>query len=130
MRNKKEGVWLRGIRGAIQVEKNEKDCILKAAKELITKVASENHLKKEEVVSVFFTATPDINAEFPAYVLREIGWKYIPVLCAQEIDVPKAMKKVIRILIHVYTSKKQEEINHQYLGPTIYFRPDLMGEKK
>lgn len=119
---------LRGIRGAVQAEKDERECILKAARELLTKIVEENHLKKENVLSVFFTATPDINAEFPAYVLREMGWKYIPVLYAQEMDVPKAMKRVIRVLVHAYTPLSQEEIKHQYLGRTIEFRPDLKGE--
>ena len=81
-------------------------------------------------MSVFFTATPDINAEFPAYVSREMGWKYIPVLCALEMDVPKFMKRVIRVLIHVYSPQRHEEIKHQYLGQTIHFRPDSTGEKK
>lgn len=126
--DKKEKIWLRGIRGAIQVEKNERECILQAAKKLLTKVASENQLRKEDVVSVFFTATPDIYAEFPAYILREMGWKYIPVLCAQEMHVPHFMKKVIRVLVHAYSSKKHQEIKHQYLGPTIQLRPDLKGE--
>lgn len=126
--NEKEGVWLRGIRGAIQVKRNERECVLKAAKDLLTKIVSENYIKKEDIVSVFITATPDINAEFPAYILREMGLKYIPVLCAHEMDVPKAMERVIRVLVHAYSSKRHDEIKHQYLGPTIQFRPDLTGE--
>ncbi|MFQ6070389.1 MAG: chorismate mutase [Candidatus Aminicenantales bacterium] len=119
---------VRGIRGAIQVEKNEKEYILEAASKLLSKIAGENHLKKENVVSIFFTATPDINAEFPAYVVRKMGWKYVPVLCAQEMDVPRAVKRVIRVLVHASTPLSQEEIKHQYLGRTKEFRPDLTGE--
>lgn len=126
--NDEKGVWLRGIRGAIQVERNERECILDAAEELMRKIVSANHIKKEDVVSVFFTATPDINAEFPAYVLRKMGWNHLPVLCAQEMNVPDAMCRVIRVLVHAYSSQRHKEIRHQYLGPTIQFRPDLSGE--
>ncbi|MFP4081120.1 MAG: chorismate mutase [Candidatus Aminicenantes bacterium] len=126
--DERKKVWLRGIRGAIQVKRNEKQLILKAARELMTKIISENHIKKEDMVSVFFTATPDIDAEFPAYILREMGWKYIPVLCAQEMDVPKALNRIIRVMVHAYLPKRHEEIKHQYLGPTVQFRPDLTGE--
>lgn len=128
--NTKKGVWLRGIRGAIQVERNEKECILEAAEMLMKKIAAANHIQKEDVVSVFFTATPDINAEFPAYILREMGWNHVPVLCAQEMNVPNAMGRVIRVLVHAYSSRRHEEIRHQYLGPTAQIRPDLSGEQK
>jgi len=128
MNMEKEGVWLRGIRGAIQVEKNEKDYILRAAKQLLEKIVSENQLKTERIVSVFFTTTKDIRADFPAYALRELGWKHIPVMCAQEIDVPESMKGVIRVLVHSYVNKTQKDIKHQYLGQTINLRPDLKEE--
>jgi chorismate mutase len=124
----KKGVWLRGLRGAVQVERNERECILQAVRELFTKVVSENQLRKEDVVSILFTATPDIYAEFPACILRELGWKYIPVLCTQEMDVRNAMKMVIRVLVHAYSSKRHQEIKHQYLGSAIQLRPDLAGE--
>ena len=125
MRNEKEGVWLRGIRGAIDVERNEQDSILAAVQYLLQKVASENQLKPEDIVSIIFTTTKDINAEFPAVALREIGWKQIPALCTHEMDVPRGMKGVIRILIHAYVNKNQKDIKHQYLGKTIQLRPDL-----
>jgi chorismate mutase len=125
LRNKKKGVWLRGIRGAIDVERNERDSILMAAQRLLLKVLSENQLKPEDIVSIIFTTTRDINAEFPAVVLRDMGWKHIPALCTHEMDVAKSMKGVIRILVHAYMNTDQENIKHQYLGKTIHLRPDL-----
>ncbi len=127
--NEEKGVWLRGIRGAIKVGKNQREEILNATKKLLKNIFYENQLKIENIVSIFFTTTEDINAEFPAYAVREMGWKYVPVLCAREINVPNSMKGVIRVLVHAYTDKKQNEIKHQYLGETIKFRPDLMEVK-
>ncbi len=123
------GKLLKGIRGAIQVNKNEKKEILQKTIELLEKMIQENNVRDEDIVSVFFTVTKDINMEFPAYALREMGLKHVPALCAKEIDVPKSMKRVIRILIHVYTNLSQKEIKHQYLGDTKILRPDLSRGK-
>ena len=124
-KNKAEKLRLKAIRGAIDVERNERDSILMAAQCLVLKVLSENQLKPEDIVSIIFTTTRDINAEFPAVVLRDMGWKHIPVLCTHEMDVPKSMRGVIRILVHAYMNKNQGNIKHQYLGKTIHLRPDL-----
>ena len=120
---------VRGIRGAIRVKENTKEAILSATKELLLKIVQENDMKVEEIVSIFLTTTVDLNAEFPAYATREIGWNRVPVLCAQEMEVSNSMTQVIRILMHANTSKSQEEIKHQYLGETKNLRPDLSGGK-
>jgi chorismate mutase len=122
-------IFLRGIRGAIQLRKNTREEILNKTMELLKKMMEENNVKEDEIVSVFFTVTKDLNREFPAYALREMGLKNVPALCAKEIDVPKSMGKVIRILMHVYTNLSQKEIKHQYLGRTKFLRPDLSGVK-
>lgn len=120
---------VRGIRGAIRVKENTKERILSSAKKLLLKMVKENDVKVENIVSIFVTATVDLNAEFPAYAAREMGWSMVPVLCAQEMEVPHSMTGVIRILLHVNTSKSQEQIKHQYLGETKNLRPDLCGGK-
>jgi chorismate mutase len=119
---------IRAIRGAIDVEKNERDFILKASKHLMENIASENHIKPENILSIIFTSTQDINAEFPASVLRGEDWRHIPALCTSEMDVPGGMKSVIRVLVHAYLSRDQKDVKHQYLGKTIQLRPDLKGE--
>lgn len=124
---KKDRLFLRGVRGAIQIRKNEKEEILKKTMELLKRMMEENNIREDDILSVFFTVTKDINKEFPAYALREMGLKYVPALCAKEIDVPKSMKRVIRVLMHVYTGLSQKEIKHQYLGNTRILRPDLSG---
>ncbi len=124
-KEKIEMLMIRGIRGAIEVKRNERDSILAAARCLLQNILSENQLEPEDIVSIIFTTTKDINAEFPAAVLRDTGWKYIPALCAHEMDVPGSMKGVIRILVHAYMNKNQKDIKHQYLDKTIRLRPDL-----
>lgn len=120
----------RGIRGATRVEQNTKEHILTASKNLILAIVRENDIKADDIAGVFFTATSDLNAEFPAYAVRDLGWRMVPVLCAQEMNVPNAMTRVIRILVFVNSSKPQEQIKHQYLGETKKLRPDLFeGEK-
>ncbi len=116
---------LRGIRGAIDLEENSRDCILKATKELLSKMLEKNQVDIDDIASIFFTATDDLNAEFPAYAARQMGLSKVPLLCAREIHVPSGMKSLIRILIHVNTEKTQEQIKHQYLGETAHLRPDL-----
>lgn len=126
----KKDFRLRGIRGAIQVEENNKNEILNKTTELLQEIIFANNLEKQDVVAVFFTVTGEINQEFPAYALRQMGLNYVPALCAKEIDVPGAMERVIRVLVLAYTDLKPEEIRHQYLGQTKILRPDLSGEQK
>ncbi len=124
---KRNKLFLRGIRGAIQIKRNTRDEIIKNTILLLKKMMEKNNVKERDIVSVFFTVTEDINKEFPAYALREMGLKFVPALCAREINVANSMKKVIRILMHVYTPLSPEEIKHQYLGNTKILREDLMG---
>ena len=118
---------VRGIRGAVRVEENIKETILTSTKKLLLKMVKENDVKTEDIASIFLTATVDLDAEFPAYAVREMGWSQVPVLCAQEMEVPHSMTGLIRILLHVNTSKSQGKIRHQYLGETKTLRPDLCG---
>lgn len=106
---------LRGIRGATSVEKNTKEEILEATKELLSEMVSANQIKIEDIATIFFTVTKDLNAEFPAVAARELGWNDIPLLCAYEIEVPASLSKCIRVLIQVNTDKTQKEMKHIYL---------------
>ena len=116
---------VRAIRGAVQIKKNTRKEIFDATQELLIQMLNANRLKLDDIVSVFLTMTPDLNADFPAYAARQMGWKTVPLLCASEISVPHAMKKVIRALMHINTFKRQNQILHQYLGETASLRPDL-----
>ena len=117
--------FVRGIRGAIRVDENTADCILRSTRELLLSMTEANNVVPEDIASVFFTTTADLNAEFPAYATRDLGWKMVPLLCASELCVPEGMTRLIRILMHVNTNQSQAQIKHRYLGETSSLRPDL-----
>lgn len=119
---------LRGIRGAIDVAKNERREILVRTRLLLEALIRENAVKADSVASVIFSLTPDLDAEFPAIAARELGWSEVPLLCCQELRIPGSMKRVVRILILVNTNRPASKIRHQYLGKTPRLRPDLAGK--
>ncbi len=116
---------VRGIRGAINVTENSIEAISEATATLLQEAIRENELVPEDIASIFFTVTPDINAQFPARIARQIGLDWVPLMCSTEIDVPGSMPKVIRILLHVNTYKGQHEVKHVYLREAVKLRPDL-----
>ncbi|MCL4440851.1 MAG: chorismate mutase [Firmicutes bacterium] len=117
--------FVRGIRGAITVERNDRQEIIEATQELVKTIIKRNQLSTEDICSAFFTVTPDLNAEFPAKAARALGWDYVPLLCAQELDVAGAIARCVRVLVHVNTTKPQREIKHVYLREAANLRPDL-----
>ena len=116
---------VRAIRGAIQAQANSADSISAATKELLLAILEDNKISRSDIVSVILTATPDLNAAFPAAAAREIGFESVPLLCAVEIDVPGALSKVIRAMVTVNTSLESNEISHIYLGGAKALRKDI-----
>ena len=116
---------VRAVRGATQVDRDDRDEILAAVGELITAVLTRNQLATEDLISIVFTATPDLTAEFPAYAARLAGITDVPLLCASEIAVPGALPRVLRLLAHVETSKPRAELRHVYLRGAAQLRTDL-----
>ncbi len=106
---------VRAIRGAIQVSVNDRESILDGTTELVTEVMTRNDLTPDEVISVVFTATRDLDAEFPALAARKLGFHEVPLLCATEIDVRGALPRVVRLLMHVDTARPRLELQHVYL---------------
>lgn len=118
---------LRGIRGATTVQQNNKKDIFEATLELLQAIVYENEIDVEDIASAIFTVTHDLNAEFPAAAVRELmDWKYVPLLCATEINVPGKLGKCIRVLVHVNTNRKQQELKHIYLKEASKLRTDLL----
>jgi chorismate mutase len=117
---------LRALRGAITVEKNEAGAILSATEELVREVMERNSLEPEQMVSCIFTCTDDLDAEFPAVAARGLGLSSVPLLCAREIDVPDALPRVIRLLLHCYADPDSEP-RHVYLREAESLRRDLEG---
>lgn len=120
-----EQLLVRGIRGAISVESNTSRELIDATKELLLTLVKDNDLNTEDIASLFFTVTPDLNADFPASAARELGWTLVPLLCAREIDVPNGPPRLVRVLVHANTIKSQQEIRHVYLKDAASLRPDL-----
>ena len=116
---------VRAIRGAIQVDADEREAILAGASELVTEVLARNEVDPADLISIVFTATPDLRAEFPAYAARLLGLTDVPLLCASEIAVPGAMPRVLRLLAHVETDLPRAQIRHVYLRGAAALRTDL-----
>ena len=112
------------VRGAISVERNDAKDIQEATAMLMREIMQRNELGPEDVVSCIFTATTDLNAEFPAVAARALGFERVPLLCAREMDVPRAMPRVIRVLIH-YHAEEGHSARHVYLGDARELRSDL-----
>ena len=116
---------VRAVRGATQVDRDDRQEILDATTELLTTVLERNGLTQEDLISVVFTATPDLTAEFPAYAARQMGFVDVPLLCASEIAVPGAMPRVLRVLAHVETDLPRAEVKHAFLRGAAALRRDL-----
>jgi chorismate mutase len=117
---------LRALRGAITVDGNESDAILDATEELMRAILEQNSLDGDDLVSCIFTCTRDLDAEFPAVAARRMGLSAVPLLCAHEIDVPGALPRVIRVLVHCYVDDGTTA-KHVYLREAISLRRDLHG---
>jgi len=118
-------VAVRAIRGAIQIETDDREAILDGTSQLVRAVLARNDLGNDDLISIVFTATPDLTAEFPAYAARLMGMTDVPLLCSSEIAVPGAMPRVLRLLAHVETSRSRAEIVHPYLRGAAALRRDL-----
>jgi chorismate mutase len=114
------------LRGAISVPHNDAQDILDATTELMKAIMERNALAPDHVVSCIFTATNDLNAEFPAVAARALGFDRVPLLCSREIPVPRALPRVIRVLIHYYADESHES-RHVYLGDASALRTDLQS---
>lgn len=116
---------VRAIRGATTASANTVEAIREVVSELLDEIETRNQLDPEEVVSVVFTATGDLDAIFPAAIARERpNWNNVPLLDVQQMYVPGSLERCIRVLIHVNTPKPQVEIYHSYLRKAKTLRPD------
>jgi chorismate mutase len=119
---------LRGIRGATTVDANTKEAILEAATELLSAIIEANDLQQDDVASAFFSTTTDLDAEFPALAARHMGWSHVALMCAHEMNVPGSLPMCMRILLHVNTTRRPEELQFVYLRGARALRPDLVND--
>jgi len=115
----------RGVRGATTIEVNTPEAILRGTLELLALMIRQNGIRQEDVASVIFTTSPDLNAEFPALAARQLGWLNVALMCFHELDVPGSLPRCIRVLLHWNTEKPSEEIIHVYIKDATRLRPDL-----
>ena len=113
---------VRAIRGATTVENNDREEIIEATKEMLETIISENNIKTEDMVSVIFTITPDLDKVFPAVAARKMGIVDVPLLDMSEPEIDGAL----RILMHINSDKQNKDMVHAYLRGATVLRPDLV----
>ena len=119
---------VRAVRGATTVESDDIEEIIAGTVSVLKKMVEENKIETDDIISVIFTMTHDLNAGFPAAAARRLGWTDVALMCMNEIDVPGSLKKCIRILMHINTEKKNTDIRHIYLKEARELRPDLVNK--
>ena len=119
---------VRGIRGATSADTNSKEAILEATTELLGRLVEANDIDVDDVAAAYFTATDDLNAEFPALAARQIGWTSAALMCAREMNVEDGAKRCIRVLLLVNTDKTPEDIQFVYLRGASNLRSRGMEE--
>jgi chorismate mutase len=118
-------VKLRALRGAITCDEDTKAEIDRQTRRLMEELLSRNGLEHDDLVSILFTATDDLTAEFPATAARGLGLGDVPLICARELGVVHGMKRVVRVLVHCYTGRERGELHHVYLDGARALRDDL-----
>jgi len=116
---------VRAIRGAIQLDVDEREHLLASTRELVTEVLRANALPTGDLISMVFTVTADLRSEFPALAARELGLGDVPLLCTTEIDVPGAMPRVVRLMVHAEMDVPRADVRHVYLRGAAALRRDL-----
>ncbi len=107
------------------MDADERELVLEATAELVAEVVRRNELSTDDVISVLFTATQDLTAEFPALAARRLGFADVPLMCATEIAVPHALPRVVRLMAHVETDRPRSEVQHVYLRGAQALRLDI-----
>ena len=116
---------VRAVRGATQVEVDEREQVLAASRELVTLVMEKNDLAADDVISIVFTATRDLASVAPALAARQLGLDEVALICAQEMWVEGSLPRVIRLLAHVETDRSRADITNVYLNGTEVLRRDV-----
>ena len=114
---------VRGLRGATTADSNTRDDILDATRELLERLVEANEVNIDDIAAVTFSATKDLNAEFPAVAARvHLGWTNVAIMCGHEMDVPGGQKRCIRVLILVNTDKSPQDLEMVYLREAANLR--------
>ena len=120
-----EHLSVRAVRGATQLDADEREHLLDRVAEMVRGVMSANELAVDDFISIIFTATCDLTSEFPAYAARQLGFHDVPLVCARELEIEGSMPRVVRMMAHVETPRTREDITHVYLHGAAALRRDL-----
>lgn len=116
---------VRAVRGATQLEIDDRDQLLARVEEMVRGVMEANELTIDDFISIMFTSTSDLNSEFPAYAARQLGFHDVPLMCARELEIKGSMPRVIRMMAHVESHLARAEVTHVYLHGAAALRRDL-----
>ncbi|GAC1380729.1 MAG: chorismate mutase [Marmoricola sp.] len=118
---------VRAVRGATQLETDEREHLLARVAEMVRGVMEANELTLDDFISIIFTSTSDLNSEFPAYAARQLGFHDVPLICARELEIDGSMPRVVRMMAHVETHLTRPEVTHVYLHGAAALRRDLVN---
>jgi chorismate mutase len=116
---------VRALRGATTCDVDTVEEIDAKTRALVTTMLERNDVDHEDLVSIVFTATDDLHAQFPATAARGLGLGDVPLLCARELDITGGMPRTVRVLMHLYTERSRAELHHVYLEGATSLRDDL-----
>ncbi|MGL6107053.1 chorismate mutase [Romboutsia sp.] len=116
------------IRGATTAESNNKEEILKESAILVKTIIEKNSLDKDDIISMCFTMTKDLDAVYPSVSVREIlNICDIPMLNYEEKYIEGSLCNCIRVMMHINSDKPKSEIKHVYLNKAKDLRKDLLN---
>lgn len=118
---------VRAVRGATQLETDEREHLLARVAEMVRGVMEANELTLDDFISIIFTSTSDLKSEFPAYAARQLGFHDVPLICARELEISGSMPRVVRMMAHVETHLTRPEVTHVYLHGAAALRRDLVN---
>lgn len=116
------------IRGAITVDKNDREQMLAATKQMVSELMTRNELSEDDLISLIFTVTQDLNQAFPAEAARNLGLTNTPLMCTVEIPVPGSLPRCIRVLVHCHSDLNKDQVQHVYLRQAVNLRRDLVKD--
>ena len=116
---------VRAIRGATQLDRDEREHLFERTSELVREVLAQNAIDSDALISIVFTCTPDLHSDFPAAAAREMGMGDVPLMCATEVDVPGALPRVVRLMAHAELDVPRADVRHVYLHGATWQRHDL-----
>ncbi len=116
---------VRALRGATTVDVDDPAEVRQRTIQLLEVLFERNHLRPDDVISIFFTTTSDVRSLPPAAAARAFGLVDVPLLCAQEMESDIGLAHCVRLLLHVDTELNRTDLRHVFLRQATTLRPEL-----